>query len=154
MKPELIVIHHSRTRDSGTVSWGAIRKWHTGKIGGDDNYYTKHPMSQIAYHAGIELIGEHYEILTGRMMNEQGAHTRGHNKYSVGIVFIGNFDKDEVNPEQWNLGVKFVASLCDVLNIDPIYIFAHSKFSNYKTCPGKNFSILGFQAQIKALLNK
>jgi len=53
MKPILIINHHSLTKDSGSVSWGAIRKWHMGLIGGEDNYYTNHPMIDIGYHFGL-----------------------------------------------------------------------------------------------------
>lgn len=152
--PNIIVLHHSLTKDSGTVSWNAIRKWHTGQIGGEDNYYTKHPMDDIGYHAGIELVNDHYEILVGRMMNEQGAHTKGHNRDSLGICFIGNFDKDEVPLEQWNLGVRFIASLCDILNIDTGHVYGHRDFTNTKSCPGNKFNLIGFKTQVMETLKR
>jgi N-acetylmuramoyl-L-alanine amidase len=143
MKPEIIILHHSLTRDGETVSWGAIRRYHTETLGWSD----------CGYHAGIELVGDHYEILTGRMLNEKGAHVRGQNNHTLGICFVGNFDIDEVPPEQWNLGVRYVASLCDVLNIKPVHIYGHNEYSNYKTCPGKNFNVIGFQNQVREILS-
>jgi len=142
MKPEIIVLHHSLTKDSETVSWGAIRNYHTDKCGWSD----------IGYHFGTELIGDHFEILTGRMMNEQGAHTKGNNRNTLGICFVGNFDKNEVPPEQWNLGVRFVASLCDVLKIEPSHIYGHRDFSSIKSCPGEKFNLIGFRTQVYNIL--
>jgi len=138
MKPEIIILHHSLTKDSGTVSWGAIRKYHTETLGWSD----------IGYHYGLEMIGDHCEILIGRMMNEQGAHTKGHNRNSIGICFVGNYDKDEVHPEMWNLGIRFVSSLCETLNIKPTHIYGHTEFNNAKSCPGTKFNLIGFREQV------
>jgi len=154
MKPILIINHHSLTKDSGSVSWGAIRKWHMGLIGGEDNYYTNHPMIDIGYHFGLEMIGDHCEVLIGRMMNEQGAHTRSHNRNSIGICWIGNYDLSEVPPEMWRMGVRLEASLCELLNIEPSKIYGHNQFNKSKSCPGKKFSILGLQENVRELLNK
>ncbi len=141
MKPKRIILHHSLTDDSKTVSWGAIRKYHIETNGWHD----------IGYHYGIELVNDHYEILMGRMMNDAGAHTHGENYDSLGICFIGNFDFDEPHPEQWNLGIKLVTSLCDVLAISPDKIFGHRDFAP-KSCPGEKFNIYGFIKQVSERL--
>lgn len=138
MKPQKIILHHSLTKDSSTVSWSAIRTYHTNALGWSD----------IGYHWGIEAVGTHYEILTGRMPNEAGAHTKGHNHDSLGICFVGNFDIDEPHPEMWNLGVRFVRALCETMNIDPQEIYGHNDFASYKTCPGVHFDIDGFRQQV------
>ena len=141
MKPRRIILHHSLTADSGTVSWGAIRKYHMETLG----------WSAIGYHFGIELVGDYYEILLGRMMNEKGAHAEGENHDTLGICFVGDFDLSEPPPEQWNVGIKLAASLCTSLNISPSMIYGHNEFSE-KTCPGTMFNVHGFIRQVSERL--
>lgn len=137
MKPIEIILHHSLTRDSKTVSWGAIRQYHTVTLGWRD----------IGYSYGIELIKNHHEILVGRMMNESGAHCRGHNSKSLGVCFVGNFDFEPPSKSMWDLGVRFVKSLCETLNIHPIHIHGHNEFSS-KSCPGKMFNVDQFKMDV------
>ena len=142
MKPEYIIIHHSLTKDSETVSWSAIRKYHVQKLG----------WVNIGYHLGLELINDRHEILTGRMMNETGAHCRQNrmNHRSLGICFIGNFDNEEPPKEQWDLGLKLVSSLMDILKISKDKVRGHNHFVRYsKTCPGKMFDVDKFVSQLK-----
>ena len=134
MKPTRIILHHSLTKDSKTVSWGAIRRYHTQFLGWDD----------IGYHYGIEAIGQHYEILIGRMLNIMGAHCRGHNGNSVGICFIGNFDLAAPPKAQWDLGVKLVKGLIEILDMPPFRILGHNNYDSNKSCPGKYFDITKF----------
>ncbi len=143
MKPKRIILHHSLTSDSQTVSWNAIRKYHIETNG----------WKEIGYHAGLELVGDHYEIFTGRMMNEKGAHCEGQNYDSIGICFVGNFDISEPPPEQWNVGVKLVACLCDILSIPPSMIFGHNDFNPAKSCPGTKFFTYGFIKQVSEVLS-
>ena len=133
MLPKKIILHHSLTKDSGTVSWGAIRRYHLNK-----------GWANIGYHWGIEKINGHYEILLGRFEDEQGAHCKSHNQDSLGICFIGNFDLRPPTPKQFELGVNLVKVLITKYGIKPNFVFGHNHFSS-KTCPGKLFDIEKFR---------
>jgi len=132
-KPTEIIVHHSLTKDSETVSWGAIRYYHTATLGWKD----------IGYHAGIELVqsGTHqyYEALMGRMWDTPGAHCKGHNNKSLGICFVGNYDDDVPNDEMLEAGAKVIRLWMALYDIPFTQIFRHSAFATYKTCPGLRF---------------
>jgi hypothetical protein len=144
-----IMLHHSLTKDSQTVSWQAIRKYHKETMGWKD----------IGYHFGIELVGAYsntpvqrqeaeYEILIGRNLDQEGAHCpqQGMNKKAIGICFVGNFDETPVPMEQWNKGVIFVASLIKLLDIPYNFIVGHRDYAP-KSCPGKFFDLEKFRKE-------
>jgi len=131
MRWENIIIHHSLTKDSDTVSWQAIRKYHIETMG----------FKSTGYHYGIELINDEYEIIVGRLLDEQGAHTKGKNHDSIGICIVGNFDLAPPNERQWELTTKLCVSLARVFNIRLSNIYGHRDFANYKTCPGVMFNM-------------
>lgn len=139
-EPKCIILHHSLTVDSGTVSWDAIRRYHVQHLGWAD----------IGYHFGVEFVNDHYEIFTGRMMNEIGAHCRQDkmNYRSLGIMFNGNFDFYPPPEGQWVLGLRLVRSLMDVFGIPKGSVLGHNYFAKYKTCPGKMFDVAKFQAEL------
>jgi len=135
LNPTRIIIHHSATRDSGTVSWGAIRYYHTKILGWKD----------VGYHCGIELVksGSHayYEALFGRDWNVSGAHTRGENRDSLGICFVGNYDLIKPTDEMLIVGAKVVKLWMRLYDIDIDKIYTHHHFADYKSCPGELFDI-------------
>ena len=128
--PSKIIIHHSLTADSGTVSWSAIRKYHIETQGWAD----------IGYHVGVELAGNEYEALLGRAWDEIGAHCKGQNAVSLGLCFVGNFDGAPPPDAQLIVGVKVIRYWMRLYNIGPLAIFPHSRFAD-KTCPGTMFDM-------------
>jgi len=136
MKPEKIIIHHSLTKDSETVSWGAIRKYHVETLG----------FSDIGYHAGCENVGygysnHHYEVLYGRSWYLTGAHTIGQNDKSLGFCFVGNYDEEEPPRDMLVSGAKLIYLWMTLYNIPIEEIYGHSHFADYKSCPGTKFDI-------------
>ena len=137
MIPKYVIIHHSLTKDSGTVSWDAIRKYHTKTLG----------WNAIGYHWGIELVNKHYEIIAGRISDRVGAHVIGMNSKSIGICFIGNYDIDKVPKDMWAAGLRLVNWLQRIYNISNLNVKGHKEFAN-KTCPGRNFDLDLFRSNL------
>lgn len=131
-----IVIHHSLTKDGDTVSWDAIRRYHTDPAGPP-----QYRMREIGYHAGVEMIGGAYEVLFGRPLDWFGAHTVGRNRTHLGFLFVGNFDVRP--PEDEMLQVACERALrpwMKAFGIGLSQIKPHSEFAP-KTCPGRFFDM-------------
>jgi len=168
-----IMLHHSLTKDGATVSWQAMRHYHRsyridGVIVGEEEYNSRlleesslrqikkgrvfePPWKDIAYHYGIELINDQYEILVGRPLDQEGAHCyqQEMNRKAIGICFVGNFDESPVPMEQWNKGIIFVASLVKLLDIPYNFIVGHRDYAP-KSCPGKLFEVDQFRKAVSA----
>ena len=130
MKPTHIIMHHSATRDGQTFSWGAIRRHHTAVLGWRD----------IGYHFRIELVGEYYEVILGRLPNEIGAHcvAEAMNRRALGICCVGNFDEATPSDRQWQMALNFVRHLMDFHRIPPGHVLGHGEVAaDGRTCPGK-----------------
>lgn len=128
-----IIVHHSATIDSGTFSWAAIRKYHIEIKNWRD----------IGYHAGIELIGNEYIVMTGRPLNVKGAHCEGFNmnNKALGFCFVGNYDKAIPPAEMLIKGAAHIKGWMDILGIPTDNVRGHRDYSS-KSCPGKKFDMV------------
>ena len=150
MNPQYIIVHHSLTKDSGTVSWGAIRDYHT-KIKG---------WRKIGYQYGVELVGDFREIFIGRFSNETGAHTKemGMNRMSIGICVVGDFDVEAPSPQSLARLRALVSWKMDEHEITVQNVLGHRevgkmagfdwKRGEYKSCPGKLFDMEKFRQSL------
>jgi len=130
-----IMIHHSATEDSQSLSWQAIRRFHMTD--------PKHLWADIGYHAGVELVLKEYEALIGRPLDRLGAHCpQGEmNRKAIGICLVGNYDA--APPPRKALEVlsdRLLRPLMRQWRIPPQRVVFHRDFNPTKTCPGTAFT--------------
>lgn len=138
MKPQFIIIHHSLTKDSQTVSWDAIRRYHLAQ-----------GWNGIGYHFGIERIGDRVEVLLGRRPDEIGAHCLGMNTHSLGICCVGNYDQEAPPAEIWGKCLDLTRWLMALHGIAPAGVLGHRELANYKSCPGLCWDMKKFRSELK-----
>lgn len=142
MLPHRVIIHHSFTEDSGSVSWSAIRRYHV-----EVNNW-----SDIGYHLGIERIGDHLEALIGRPWNVRGAHAAGNNSDSLGVCVVGNFDDVPPPPHVMDFAARNVAVICDMFGIATAVVLGHRELDGVtKSCPGRRFDMEEFRTRVARL---
>jgi len=137
--PSKIIVHHSLTKDNQTVSWGAIRRYHKEHCGWID----------IGYHAGVELVYTEYEVFFGRSWDIPGAHTRGINDTSLGIVFVGNYDNFPPSEKMLDAGSVIIRLWMKLYNIPGEAVLPHRDFAGYKSCPGRMFRMEDLWKRLK-----
>ncbi len=121
-----IVIHCTATPEGRQHTAAEIRSWHLDKGWKD-----------IGYHYVVKLDGT---IETGRPEAEQGAHVKGHNATTIGVVYVGGMDKgmkhakDTRTEEQ---KASMVSLLTDLKQRYPqAQILGHNDFPGVaKACP-------------------
>ena len=119
-----IIVHCTATPEGRDVSADTIRRWHV-----QDNGW-----SDIGYHWVIELDGSLQE---GRKEHLNGAHAKGHNTDSVGVVYVGGCDED-MKPKDTRTDAQKEELLCILQDLKGRYpkaeIIGHRDVAN-KACP-------------------
>lgn len=132
MRPiDKIIIHCSDTPPAMDIGADEIRRWHT------DPQPKGNGWSDIGYHYVIRRGGD---VEPGRPELVSGAHTRGHNKSSIGVCVVGGRGKDgsaEVNftHPQWAALYDLVERL--TRKYPDAEVYGHNDFSS-KACPSFN----------------
>ena len=122
---------------------------HTGGTSQDPNADTSHHTFEIvdAYHKslGWGKIGYHYFIekdgktTQGRGDKEEGAHTLGQNRTSLGICLAGNFDTYIPTTVQVEALKRLLKEKCVQYSIPSSQVLPHRAFAS-KSCYGKKLS--------------
>ena len=142
MKARGIIIHHSLTRDGKTVDWDGIKRYHM-----QENKWI-----DIGYHAGVERIGGVLTTLTGRPINQLGAHCVSYNDH-IGICIVGNFDLAPPDDEMLDFAAITVAGYLCLLSLGVETIHRHNEYAT-KSCPGKLFPWSRFIELVRMHLEK
>jgi N-acetylmuramoyl-L-alanine amidase len=131
-----IVVHHTGPVDldgnpyDADASAASINRYHREEKG----------WSGIGYHFVIPKDGS---LELGRPLTKQGAHVRGLNRCSIGVVVAGHGDLVPWTPEQRASLLELVARLVREYGVEPRNVIGHREAYEIpgvpdtgKTCPG------------------
>lgn len=122
-KIDKIIIHCTSTKEGVNITPSQIKLWHLQR-----------GFSDIGYHYVITLDGN---VHIGRELRVIGAHTKGHNKHSIGICYVGGIDKYG-KPKDTRTDAQRDSLLRLLRHLKGIYtdatIHGHNEFAN-KACP-------------------
>lgn len=118
-----IIIHCTATGEGKDVSVEEIRRWHKAR-----------GWSDIGYHLIVQRNGI---VEAGRPMSMIGAHVKGQNTGSIGIVYVGGLD-DEGEPKDTRTEAQDISLVFLLKHLKHLYpnatIHGHNEFAN-KACP-------------------
>lgn len=119
-----LIFHHVGPMPESAVTSETVHRWHLSR-----------GWNGIGYHAVILPSGE---IEEGRPMAAQGAHTRGMNSASIGVLVVGDFTQYPPSYSQIHSAIEFGKWIHE--KNPGIKIAGHEAFVNTE-CPGHLFPI-------------
>ncbi len=130
-----IILHCSATQEGKDFDVNDIKEWHLQR-----------GFTDVGYHYIIKLNGE---IQEGRDIRTIGAHCKGYNYGSIGIVYIGGLDKegkgkDTRTKEQKESLLNLIDELMIAYDLTIDDVYCHYQFAK-KLCPC--FSIENFKEE-------
>ena len=121
-----IILHSTATPEGRDIDAEDIKRWHIMK-----------GWATIGYHYVVKLDGT---IQNGRSVHDVGAHTKGLNRTSIGVVYVGGCDdshkaKDTRTTEQCMALANLLEALMDMYPNATLH--GHNEFAA-KACPSFN----------------
>jgi len=138
---KFIVVHHTRG-DYDSID--KIKEFHTKVRGWKD----------IGYHW---VIGDGKGLIDGKLYKGRsekfiGAHVKGFNQNSIGIVLVGNFDKAPPSKKQIETLIKFLKAKMKKYKISSGNILGHNETKDAtKTCPGRFIDMNWIRSKLLSL---
>lgn len=122
-----IIIHCTATPEGRHHTVADVRRWHKER-----------GFTDIGYHFLIQLDGS---IEKGRPIEQVGAHVKGHNSDSIGVVYVGGCDKN-MKPKDTRTPMQKLALRGKVSELLEDYpnatVHGHNEFDKGKACPSFN----------------
>jgi N-acetylmuramoyl-L-alanine amidase len=124
-----IVVHCTDSDDSLDIGVKEIRRWHQQR-----------GWSDVGYHYIIRRDGR---LERGRHDEIMGAHVKGHNSDSIGIVWAG---RRVASTEQLLTLYGLLRGLMAKYDLQVFDIYGHTELDSKKTCP--NLDMVFVRAQV------
>lgn len=128
-----ITIHHDGMTPFSSTSQGdaaaridSIRRAHQAQGWGD-----------VGYHFAVDPAGRIWE---GRLLQFQGAHVKDKNPGNIGIVCLGNFERQTPSPAQVEAVSDFVRRVQMAYRIPASRIYTHRELAA-TLCPGASLQV-------------
>lgn len=91
--------------------------------------------------------------VTGRPVEQVGAHAKGFNAHSIGVLIEGNYSVTDVPADALAMATQWVAYLCRTYGVPVSRVFPHRDVGTTATeCPGTRFPWKAFIAGLEAEL--
>ena len=129
-----IVLHCTDSEDSLDFGFKDIDEWHRQRGWLSDSGIS------CGYHYIIRRDGR---IENGRPELERGAHVKGHNSDSIGVVWVG---RKNIDPRQFTQLKRLLRTLINRYRLTPLDIWGHTELDPHKTCP--NLDMDWIRAQV------
>ena len=142
---ERLTIHHSGFPQAWTVDDQGLTAEHLEFI---RRFHTDAPpagrgWADIGYHFAVDRAGR---VWQARSLLHQGAHVRNHNQHNIGIVVLGNFDRQSPTADQVHGLTDLVTYLRCIYAMAQTEIWTHRELADEPTsCPGE-----ALMAQVRA----
>lgn len=135
--PQYLIVHHSGGTDANPLQDSS---GYTAEMCNRDHKARFNFISSLGSYVGYQyVIEKDGKVTQCRKDDEEGAHTIGKNKNSIGIMLSGNFDVTLPTVPQVEALKKLLKEKMKQWNIPPNFIVPHRQFSN-KTCYGSKLT--------------
>jgi N-acetylmuramoyl-L-alanine amidase len=141
----LITFHHSGDPKPFTTTDYAETAQHLESV---REYHRSRNFQDIGYHFAIDRAGRVWQL---RSLAYEGQHARSHNEHNIGIVVLGNFDRQALSQAQRDKIKSFGLLVRKQYNLSAARIVTHQELVSTE-CPGDNMQPYMVEIRKKGLV--
>jgi hypothetical protein len=124
-----LTVHHAGNGIEKAVSENAVMH----KLDGVLAAHMNRRYGDVGYHFVVDYAGRVWE---GRSLAYEGAHVAYQNEGNIGIMLLGNFEKQKPSEAQWQACACLASALRDRFMIKRHRIYGHRDIG-HSVCPGQ-----------------